>query len=278
MYRILSTEEKKKLEAPLLLGTTYSLNYSGTKKISSGLQPRVNGDIVPIIVLQNNNSSGGIVFESTAWSKLQTGLDDIGSYFTGGYKNYGWKTDLLTPKPLKIEDVEVFFTTAFGSKSIVFDRPMEESNTEDVNGGDDENTPLEPPQKKKKRHYSPAIVMQKTSFDGLCNVTVCVEERFRRLQRHATHVKKCADYLCGEILLHIPATEQPGNMDETRVKELLTQNSESLRDAVRRRIDPSFLEHFDILFLELKVFCIPFITNELKKLLRDVSLIATSPM
>lgn len=270
MYRILSPAEKKKLESPLLLGATYNLNNSETKKISVGLQPRVNGEIVPIVKLQNNNSSGGIVFESSAWSNLQDCYGDISAHFKKS-KKYGWKgVDLAPATPLRIEDFEVFFTTAFGSKAIVFDRVHEESTTEE---SDDDNLesqldPPPPPPKKKKCNYSPAVVMQKISFDGLCNVTVCVEERFRRLQRFAPSVKTCIDTLCAELILHIPANESSENVNEDRIKELFTHNAKSLHDAVQHRMDPSFYGHlFDVLFVELKVFCIPFITNEVKKIL-----------
>lgn len=86
MYRVLSNDEKKRLETPLILGTTYTLNQSETKKVSIGLQPRADGSIQPIVKLQNNTMAGGIVFESGAWSVLQTHLPDISKYFSGRQK------------------------------------------------------------------------------------------------------------------------------------------------------------------------------------------------
>lgn len=263
MYRILSDDEKKRLEAPLILGTTYTLNSSETKKVNIGLQPRADGSIHPVVKLQNNTMAGGIVFESESWHLLQTKLPDISKYFAGGQK-IAWGSSWRTPLPVRIGDCEILFTSSYGAKSVVFDRPVEENTT--VEDEESQQDP-EPPTKKRK-NYSPAVVMQKPSFDGLLNVLVCLDERFRRLQRNVTHVEKCVSVLCAELLLHIPAEEEPEKIDEVRVKELMKNNFNSLKEAVQLRLDPAFVElTFDIVFLELSVLCAAYITNQLRKAL-----------
>lgn len=257
VYRMLTDEEKRRLETPLILGTTYTLNQSETKKVSIGLQPRANGIIQPIIKLQNNTMTGGLVFEATEWNLLQTQLSEVSKYFKEGGQKIVWGSTWRTPSPIEIGEFQLMFTSSYGAKSIVFDRRT--------------TAPIEPciveaSEPKKRKNYSPAVVMQKTSFDGLMNIVVCLDERFKRLQRNITHVQKCVEILCSELLLYIPETETPDKINDLRVKELITNNFKVLRDAVKLRLDPSFVElTFGIVFLELTVLCVSFITNELKK-------------
>lgn len=255
VYCALTEQEKRRLEAPLILGTTYSLNQSETKKVSIGLQTRANGSIQPIIKIQNNTVPGGIVFEASEWNQLQTHLAEISKYFAGDQQKIVWGSAWRTPSPIEIGECVVMFTSSYGSKSIVFDKR-----------GHDTVDTIEPPEQKKRKIYSPAVVMLKPSFDGLINIMVCLDECFRRLQRNITHVQKCAEILCGELLLYIPETEIPDKVNDLRVKELIKNNFKTLRDAVKLRMDPTFVEHtFGLVFLELTVTCISFITHEIKK-------------
>lgn len=253
----LSFNEKKRVEAQLILGSTYALNHSETKRISVGLQPLETGQITPVLKLQNNNSSGGIVFNSSGFSILHDCLSEITQYFEGTQKTIrgsSWRT----PSAIRIDDCEIIFTTSFGAKSIVFDRISEEvTEIRDVTS--------EPPQKK-ARQYSPAVVMQKTTFEGLCNVITCVDEHFKRLQRCVSDVEMCVRLVCAELLLHVPSNEKHENINEVCVKELIKNNHKSLKEAVKVRMDSSFAEnYFEIVFLEVTVLCVPFITNEIKK-------------
>lgn len=257
MYPILTQDEKKKLEAQLILSTTYPLNQSETKRITVGLQTLMNGSIRPIIKLQNNNSPGGVIFESLGFSSLQNNLPKIADYFVGG-QNPVWGSSWRTPSPIRIDECEIIFTTAFGAKSIVFDVPTTEQ---------DENS--EPP-RKKARTYSPSVVMQKTTFEGLCNILPVVEERFRRLQRVAPHVNMCIHLLCAELILHIPQKDTHEKIDELRIKDLIKNNYQSLKEAVKMRLDATFVEnYFGVVFMEATIWCVPFVTNELKKAVVD---------
>lgn len=256
----LSHEEVTRLEASLILGTTYPLNQSETKRISVGLQPQVNGDIRPIIKLQNNNSSGGIVFDSAGFSKLQNHYPAIAKFFTGG-TNPVWGSSWRTPAPITIENCEIIFTTSFGAKAVVIDRRLSDHIKEIENG---EST------SKKSRNYTPAIVMQKITFEGLCNLTPCIEERFRRLQRIAPSVFGCMNMLCAELILHIPPSNIDTDIDETRIKELIKNNCKTLKDAIRFRLDVPFADqYFGIVFVESTTLCVPYITNELKKTIME---------
>lgn len=253
---VLSREEVARLEAPLILGTTYPLNQSETKRISVGLQPLVDGRIRPIIKLQNNNSSGGIIFDSAGFSKLQNHYPAIAKFFTNG-ANPVWGSSWRTPAPIAIENCEIIFTTSFGARAVVIDRRLSDHIKEIETG---ESAP------KKNRNYTPAIVMQKITFEGLCNLTPCIEERFRRLQRIEASVFSCMNMLCAELILHIPPSNIDTDVDETRIKELIKNNCKSLKDAIRVRLDAPFADqYFGIVFVESSTLCVPYITNELKK-------------
>lgn len=262
MEEILSVAQKDHLEAsPLILSTTYSLNHSATKKITVGLQLRVDGSIQPIVQFQNNSSSGGIVFDSEAWSLLQSHLPAVSKFFTGGQKvtaSMGHRV----PAPIRVGDNEILFTSAYGSKAVAFDRYRRGEFLEAEDHLEDEGPT------RKYGKYAPVILMQKGTFNGLLNILVCVDERFRRLQRNVTHVQKCADVLCAELQLHIPIGQLTDNVDCFEVRELIKNNNKSLKEAVRLRQDASFADHtFPIVFLELSVLCTEYIAHELRKAL-----------
>lgn len=259
----LTEDEKKRLELPLILGTTYALNQSETKKVSVGLQLRDDGSIQPVAKLQNNSMAGGIVFESKDWNLLQTHLPAISKYFEGGQKT-AWGSDWRSPSPIRVADCEIRFTSSFGTKSIAFDRRGLETIAEK---DDDKDEGLGTPPKK-RRKYSPAIVLQKPSFDGLIALMVCTDERFRRLQRHVAQVQLCFDVLVAELLMYIPSKETRENIDSFRVKDLIKNNFKALKESVKRRLDPSFVEFtFGIVFLELTVLGIPLIILEIRRYL-----------
>lgn len=262
----LSAEEIKRLETPLILSTTYALNRSATKKICVGLQPRSNGCIEPIIKLMTNQSGsgGGIVLDSPAWTMLQTHIPTIDEYFKTGLVN-AWQANWLTqiPKPIQIGNQKIIFTASFGEKAVVFDRDtsMELQQQPSVDDGFEDDQP----RRKKLRCYTPSVIMQKPTFQGLCDIVVCVDERFRRLERFKDNVQKCVDIMCHELRQFLPSDESPESIHEIRVKDLIDAHRGPLKESVERRLDPAFVEHFfNIVFAELTTLCIPYVTQALK--------------
>lgn len=271
MYRLLTREEKKKLETPIILNGSYTLNNSETKRVSVGLQPQANGGIKPVIKLQNNNTAGGIVLDTEGWRALQEKIPQIADYFSGNCDTYRRYSKWTTPSPLNIDGQhDIIFTTSFGSKSIVLDRSATSHNAEDEDSEEDEEeaeTNKSLRRSKRRRIFTPAVVMQHTSFIGLCNVIPCIEERLKYLQQYLNNVKECCVALCTELRLYLPADEKPVYITESRIEELLKANHDALEKAVALRIDPVFSKHTHLIFIELTILCIPFIVHEIKKTL-----------
>ena len=165
--KIVMSEAMAYLKAPNLkiLTTVYPLNKTNTKKIAVGLQYiKETKSFKPVIVLLNSHYSQGIPLDSTTWTNIKNFFPDIASYFRSEENGINGKEH----NRLRVDGIDIIFTTTYGTKSIVFDRCSDEERRSC---------------RKKCKMFVPTVVMQKNTFYGLRNVAVCVDERFRRIER-----------------------------------------------------------------------------------------------
>lgn len=235
----------------LLLSTTYGLNASASKKLTVGLEIQPNGTFEPVVRLINH-STYGIILDSSSWTILLQNVDKITSYFALDYNILcsTWE------EPIVMGEYNLRFTTSHGSKAIIFDPRTDAVNDE---GYDSEGFIA-----KKQKLYTPAIVMQKTTFDGLKNVIVCVDERFRRFYRLASSINQCKKQLVQEICEYL-AAEDAKSSSEDFIKKVISVKFEHLKERTRSNLQQGFIEYyFDIVILELTTLFLDDIANEVR--------------
>lgn len=177
------SEGAKNLNRSLLFASTYLLNNSGTKKVYVGLEYNNSaGEYQPIIELKNTQYSKGLRIGIDTWTELENKLEDISTYFKP-------RSDALCiqqQERIKIKNMDIILTTSYGMKSVMFVLQQQQE-------------PLYYISKKKKKALMPSITMQKRTFDGLKNIVVCMNERYRRLERILTDINKCKNLLRDEL-------------------------------------------------------------------------------
>jgi len=168
----------------------------------------------------------------------------MSEYLTGDNK--------LKPNPVTIKNIYISFTTAYGARSILvtYKENEEEHPMENIVGElRKKETDDSSPSAKKRRTYAVAIVMQKTTFQGMENVVNCVDAHLKHLQSLADNINECAQYLIKEIELKLPRSY----IDCDIIKLTLKGNYDEIECNVRTQInDLTFLNmYFNIIFLEI---------------------------
>lgn len=234
-YKNSNTEEENG-RYHLLLSTTYGLNNSHTKRIHVGLQATKEGLFAPVVELTGNYAEG-ICFDANSWLKFQENMGLVEEYFSE-------INNKLKPDPLIVDNICINFTTSYGARSILVAYKEENSSTLPTAG----ETHDFPPAKKRKT-YAVAIVMQKTTFLGLKNVTGCVNAHLALLQTLEANVNKCMQYLIKEIELNLPKSY----VNRDIVKLTFKGNYDDIERNVRTQInDLTFLDNFfNLIFVEM---------------------------
>jgi len=216
-------EEGRNERFHMLLSTTYGLNNSQTNE----------GIFKPLVKLSGNNANG-IYFDADSWQEFLHNMGIMSEYLAGDNK--------LKPNPITIKNIYISFTTAYGARSILvtYKENEEEHSMENIVGElrRSKETADSSPTAKKRRTYTVAIVMQKTTFQGMENVVNCVDAHLKHLQ-----------FLAKEIELKLPRSY----IDCDIIKLTLKGNYDEIERNVRTQInDLTFLDmYFNIIFLEL---------------------------
>ena len=235
-----SVVERRSDRFHMLLTTTYGLNNSLTKRIHVGLQTTNKGIFEPVVKLSGNNADG-LYFDMESWQEFQENLALMNEYLSANNNKF-------KPDPIVIRNnISINFTTSYGSRSLLLtckehEKPQCMENTNEENG---DSTP---PTKKQKT-YALAIVMQKTTFQGLENVVKCVNCYLEHLKSLTNTVNECAQYLIKEIELKLPQSY----VDRDIIKLTIRGNYNEIERNVRTQIkDLTFLDmFFNIILLEL---------------------------
>lgn len=256
-YLEVKATEPAKQNLPVIMSTTYPLNNSGSKKITVGLQPQYNNRFEPVVKLAGNYSHRTVIFNQSEWVGFKTHLTTIRQYFA---------TKQAGPaQTIHLGNYMISFSTSYGMKSITITPANQPMSAERVVWGASVQQGLATPEKRESSLN--AIVMQKPSFDGLFNMTTCVDERFRRLQRFSGDVTKCLSDIAMSLHTQIPGQQSTGFTDADAERYIL-ENIYKFKDATRAScVNPAFVEHyFDIVFFEIASMCKKTLLTELRNL------------
>lgn len=238
----------KKFQKHLILSTTYGLNKSFSKKVIVGLEEQTDGKFEPAIRVMNN-CSYGITFKLNSWTKLNQEINQISAYFDSDCsQSEEWKNDV------DINEYFIVFTTSHGAKAIVFDPKPEE----DEEHPDDNST-------KKLKLYSPSIVMQKTSFDGLKNIIPCLNERFQQIDKLTESVNLSKNFLVQAVCSYLEE-QDTGPPSEEFIKQLILAKADRLKEDSQSILQPEFVKHHhEIVFLEFMALFAESFASEIKQ-------------
>lgn len=240
----------KKSEKHLLLSATYGLNASCTKKIAIGLGLQSGDEFEPVIKFLSN-AADGVCLGLSSWTELANALETISDYFEVPMCEDGqWYLD-----EIELGDCNVRFTSAHGARAIRFDvyngsgdtAAAEEAVREGSRSAQEDGSPL----LKRPKLYIPSVVMQKTTFDGLKSVFVCVDEQVRRLQRIASRVNQCKREYIKYVVSRVErlAVREPSLQV---IAQIAKNEHGNVREIVNRLSEPAFIDNYlDIVLLEL---------------------------
>jgi len=166
-------EEGRNERFHMLLSTTYGLNNSHIKRLYVGLQTTNEEVFKPLVKVETTQTE--FILMQTRSSSFYIGL--MNEYLTGDNK--------LKPNPVIIKNIYISITTAYGVRSILMTyKENEEGHSMENIIGElrrDKETAESSPAAKKRRTYAVAIVMQKTTFQGLENVVKCIDAHLKHL-------------------------------------------------------------------------------------------------
>lgn len=247
------SENTKRPSLPLLLSNVYELNNSATKKACIGLQyNEVEEKYQPVIQLKNSCYSRGLVIDIKSWQELQEKTIDIDEYF-----KYGVTPTATQPARIQLSCIDIDFSTSYGMKSVVF------ANRKYVDS--------QPP-KKRKRGYEPSIVIQKATFENLKSLFVCIDERYRRLDRIAHEATYCKKLLREEVQKIISVEDFKKPNSDIIVKNVMFDRREYLQDLVLNKFQSARYQtfvniYFDMFFIELVILHSTVFHDEISDLL-----------
>lgn len=258
------TGEAHKLELPPILSTSYPLNNSGTKIATVGLQIKHHGRFEPVVQFTSSSSTTSIALNRAEWTALQANMPLIRGYFATAPTSWGSSKRLQ--ESINIGNHDILFNMVYGGKAITFERCRVRSAPEPTYEREDDDTASEPRRKKSNRSAS-SITMQKPSLDGLFNLIVCIDERFRRLQRYTEAMYSCTRELISAVYTGMSENGLDDKITSASVKNFIMVNLKKVKDITRfGSRDPVFVEHFfDIAFAELIAMYIPFLMVEIVK-------------
>lgn len=239
-----NSESVKKLNRPLLIATTYFLNNSGTKKVYIGLEYNDSTEkYQPIILLKNTQYSRGVRIDIDTWSEIQNKIQHITDYF----KPSTAALCIQRQERIKLSKIDIVLATSYGSKSVMFVQ----------RDGNDFNSENPYYIQKKKKVLIPSITMQKRTFEGLKNIAVCIEERYRRLQRVLSDVNECKNLLRDELCDTLTLYDFHNDNSYETVKNIIYEKRNDLKNNILKKLaskNSCFLEfYFEILFTEMTI-------------------------
>ena len=195
-------QDMKPLLPNLVLATTYALNKSNTKRMCIGLEYHEGSYREVVKVLTSGAANKIVTFGKHDWEGLKEHFDTISGYFQN---YYSFNQECKKPQRVFLNEVVLKFTSAYGTKSILFEeRPLTEAQNPDEFCDDEEEeeeiaTPeddVEPPRKKSKKYfYSRGIVMQQPTFEGLQNQRHCVDLLLESLKEKVEVVNRCHSFI-----------------------------------------------------------------------------------
>ena len=182
---------------------------------------------------------------------VQVFFKDISEYFntknTSTPSEYFNTKNTNTPQKKTFNGINLTYTITFGTKTIVLDRD-DSPTTSLLDSDNDENSTYS----KKRKLYTPAIVMQKTSFDGILKLSKCIDSCIKTNEKLLPLVSECnkniIEDVCKKFSENIFLPEK-----DVFVKQYLTSHNEKIKNNIATLFNnKEFSEYyFDIVFYEL---------------------------
>ena len=188
----------------LFLSRTYSINKSGAKKVTVGLEfMKETGLFRPVIKLFSTNQAfKAVTIDQNFWELLKDQMEYMISYVQGTFCLRGF----ATPSLITADGYEIEFTNAYSQKAISINQVSsvaapaptvpEPIFPEGQNIFEDETEEIDvpPPPPKKRRLATPMnFVMQLATLDGFRKVLACVDTVFEQLKKDVNCVNKVID-------------------------------------------------------------------------------------
>lgn len=227
----------------LLCSRVYPLNTSCTKKIIIGLAPQKNNDFTCIVKIINQTFFG-INFTTAAWQAFKLHFAKINSYFNDEVQSGTAEFDKIS-----FNGITLNFTTSYGTKAILLDKIEEKMTASYMSMITDEC--VEYQVSKKKKAYSPAIVLQKTTFDGIVNIAECIDYAIQANEKIAATVAQCYTNIIDNICKKFTDNKL---LPQTKpyVKQYLHSQKVVIKNTISNNLDKNFNEnYFDVIFSEL---------------------------
>ncbi|XP_048511824.1 uncharacterized protein LOC125501061 [Athalia rosae] len=258
----------KKSDRHLLLSSTYGLNASWSKKLTVGLRLRMNGTFEPVVRLINNYSSG-VSLGLEGWASLIANLPKLEKYFlkkdAPGDNLFALVNDTIALDG----GCSLRSTTAHGAKMIAF------YSTETSGNGDDatiENSPQEDDEEdtatqgaKKRKVYTPVIVMQKVTFDGLKHIACCANERLLQLDALLGDVNRSKESVVRYFASIITARKIKAPTLQ-QIHGAVCDDIETARKVVCLQFDIGFRDYFfDIVYCEMMRLFLSYIVADIRR-------------
>ncbi|XP_048515930.1 uncharacterized protein LOC125502161 [Athalia rosae] len=259
----------KKSDRHLLLSSTYGLNASWSKKLTVGLRLRMNGTFESVVRLINNYSSG-VSLGLEGLASLIANLPKLEEYFVKKDAP-GDNLFALVNDTIALDGgCSLRFTTAHGAKVIAF------YSTETSGNGDDatiENSPQEDDDEedtatqgaKRRKVYTPVIVMQKVTFDGLKHIACCANERLLQLDALLGDVNRSKESVVRYFASIITARKIKAPTLQ-QIHGAVCDDIETAREVVCMQFDIGFRDYFfDIVYCEMMRLFLLYIVADIRQ-------------
>ncbi|XP_048515905.1 uncharacterized protein LOC125502155 [Athalia rosae] len=258
----------KKSDRHLLLSSKYGLNASWSKKLTVGLRLRMNGTFEPVVRLINNYSSG-VSLGLEGWASLIANLPKLEEYFVKKDAP-GDNLFALVNNTIALDGgCSLRFTTAHGAKVIAFystetsgngdDATIENSTQED----DEEDTTTQGA--KRRKVYTPVIVMQKVTFDGLKHIACCANERLLQLDALLGDVNRSKESVVRYFASIITARKIKAPTLQ-QIHGAVCDDIETAREVVCLQFDIGFRDYFfDIVYCEMMRLFLSYIVADIRQ-------------
>lgn len=248
----------KKIERPLLNSRSFPLNGSCSKLVSVGLKP-LSDSYFECCIQITSQTFHGICFSENTWSALKNEFGKISNYFNSSVNDF-------TNDKIKCGEIVLTLTTSFGEKSVVFDRQM--LYDPPIISDDEEDSQLFPPPEKKV--YTPAVVLQKKSFEGLVNVAPCIDSYLTNNKRMKEDISKLYDGVIEEVYKRFMSNKFM-KRDVTHVNQYVKTKNSEIKEKVAAKSSDGFRENlFDSMYHELTyLYSYNVASNVCKKLYQD---------
>lgn len=246
----------------MLLSTTYGINYSFSTTVSVGYS--LVGERFEPIVQFSGQGGSVIAMRAEIWWKFLNALNDINKYLAKPTPT-DYSPDISTDTtPVDLNGYTVSFILAHGSRAIKISEPAELWKKEEDRTTDDETSAYNRPSFKKRKLYSPSIVLQKTSMDGLNAIIPCVSDHLYHLSNHVVAVNDSKEDIVRELTTLANAF---GFVDTPleRFTELVLKDFDEMHEVLKRNFEPNFATNmYKTVMLELKALFDVAIAKEIK--------------